>query len=63
MLYQGNCARCGRKVRTDENWFKGHIWASTAIFHWACLIALMKEHGEAAAENAAWRASRVTREQ
>jgi hypothetical protein len=33
MLYQGNCARYGRKVRTDENWLKGHIWASTAVFH------------------------------
>jgi hypothetical protein len=63
MLYQGNCARYGRKVRTDENWLKGHIWASTAVFHWNCFLAVMKEQGEAAAEDAAWKASRVTREQ
>jgi hypothetical protein len=33
------------------------------VFDWARLIALMKEHGEQAAEEAAWKASRVTREQ
>ncbi len=34
-MYQGNCGRCGRKVRTDENYLKAHLWASTAVFHWA----------------------------
>jgi hypothetical protein len=39
-------------VRSDENYFKAYLWASTAVFHWACFIALMKEQGETAAEDA-----------
>ena len=62
-MYQGNCARCGQKVRPDENWLKAHVWASSAVFHWRCLLALMKEHGEAGAEEATWKASRVSRGQ
>ena len=31
-----------------------HLWASTAIFHWNCFIALMKSLGEAGAEEATW---------
>jgi hypothetical protein len=58
-MYQGNCGRCGQKVRTDENYLRAHLWASTAVFHWTCLVTLMKEHGEAALEDAAWKASRV----
>jgi len=61
MLYQGDCGRCGQKVRTDGNWLKAHLWASTAVFHWRCLVTLMKEQGEAGAEDATWKASRVTR--
>ena len=61
MLYQGDCGRCGQKVRTDENYLKAHLWASTAVFHWSCFTTLMKERGEAAAEDAAWKASRATR--
>jgi len=30
-----------------------HLWASTAVFHWNCFIALMKSQGEAGAE-ATW---------
>jgi hypothetical protein len=60
-IYQGDCARCGRKVRSDENYFKARLWASIAVFHWACFIALMKEQGETAAEDATWKASRVSR--
>jgi hypothetical protein len=62
-MYQGNCGRCGQKVRTDKNYFKAHLWASAAVFHWACFTRLMKEHGEAADEDATWNASRVSREQ
>jgi hypothetical protein len=62
-MYQGNCGRCGQKVRTDENYLKAHLWASTAVFHWSCFAALMKEHGQAAAEDATWKASRASREQ
>ncbi len=51
---QGNCARCGRKVKSEENWLRAHVWASTAVFHWNCFLALMKEHGEKGAEQAAW---------
>jgi len=49
-----NCVRCGRKVRTDENWGKVHLWASNAVFDWGCFIALLKSHGPEAAERAAW---------
>ena len=55
---QGNCARCGRKVRSEENWLRAHLWASTAVFHWSCFIALMKQ-GENGAEQATWKGSRV----
>ncbi len=54
-----NCARCGRQVKKEENWLKAHLWASTAVFHWACFIALLKENGETAAEQATWKGSRV----
>jgi hypothetical protein len=60
-MYQGNCGRCERKVRSDENFLKAHLWASTAVFHWACFVALMKEQGASAAEDATWKASRVER--
>jgi hypothetical protein len=49
-----DCARCGRKVRPAENWLRAHLWASTAVFHGSCFIALMKTHGEAGAERATW---------
>jgi hypothetical protein len=61
-MYQGNCSRCGQKVKTDENYLKAHLWANTAVFHWACFTKLMEEHGEAAAEDATRNASRVSRE-
>lgn len=48
----GKCARCGRKVKSEDNWLKAHLWTSTAIFHWSCLIALMKAYGEAGPEQA-----------
>ncbi len=32
-MYQGNCGRCGQKVKTDENYLKAQLWASTAVFH------------------------------
>ena len=54
-----NCARCGRKVKNEENWLRADLWANTAVFHWACFIALMKESGETAAEQATWKGSRV----
>jgi hypothetical protein len=63
VMYLGECAHCGRNVRTDENYLKAHLWASTSVFHWHCFIALMKEHGEVAAEDATWKANRVSREQ
>ena len=60
-MYQGNCAGCEQKVRSDENYLKAHLWASTAVFHWSCFVTLMKERGETATEDATWKASRVTR--
>jgi hypothetical protein len=50
-----NCARCGQKVKSEENWLKAHLWASFATFHWNCFIALMKEHSEKGAEHATWK--------
>jgi hypothetical protein len=61
-MYQGNCGGCGQKVRTDENYLKAHLWASTAVFHWSCFVVL-KEQGDAAAEDATWRESRDSSEQ
>jgi hypothetical protein len=55
---QRNCARCERKVKPEENWLQAHLWASNAVFHWNCFIALMKEYGEQSAEQAAWKSSR-----
>jgi hypothetical protein len=60
-MYQGNCARCEREVRTEENFLKAHLWSSTAVFHWNCFLVLMKEHGDRAAEEATWKASRIER--
>jgi hypothetical protein len=60
-MYQGDCARCGRKVRSDENYLKAHLWASTAVFHWSCFVVLMKEQGERAAEDATCKTIGVTR--
>ena len=54
-----NCARCGRQVKNEENWLRAHLWANSAVFHWACFIALMKANGEQAAEDATWQGSRV----
>jgi len=52
---EADCARCGRKVQSEENWLRAHLWASFATFHWNCFIALMKEHGEKGAEQATWK--------
>ena len=57
-MYQGDCARCGRKVRSDENYLKAHLWASTARFP---LVLLLKEQGERAAEDATCKTIGVTR--
>ena len=45
-----------------RNYLKAHLWASTAVFHWSCFAALMKEHGQAATEDAKWKAGRVTKD-
>ena len=50
-----NCARCGRKVKSEENRLRAHLWASTAVFHWTCFIALLKAGGAASAEEATWK--------
>ena len=50
-----NCARCGRKVKSEENWLRAYLWASTAVFHWTCFIALLKAGGAASAEEATWK--------
>ena len=52
---EANCARCGRKVKSEENWLRAHLWASTAVFHWNCVIALLKAQGAPGAEEATWK--------
>jgi hypothetical protein len=42
-------------VKSEENWLRAHLWASTAVFHWACFIALLKAQGAAGAEEATWK--------
>ncbi len=54
-----NCARCGRQVKNEEHWLRAHLWASTAVFHCGCFVALLKENGATAAEQATWKGSRV----
>jgi hypothetical protein len=49
-----NCARCGRKVKPEENWLRAHLRGSTAVFHWSCFTALMKSQGETGADQATW---------
>ena len=44
-MYQGDCARCGRKVWSEANYLKAHLWTSTAVFHWSCFLVLMNEQG------------------
>jgi hypothetical protein len=60
-MQQGQCAGCGRQVQSEENYLKAHLWASTAVFHWSCFVALMKGQNEAAAEDITWKSSRLTR--
>ena len=60
-VYEGICACCERRVRTDEDHLKAHLWAGTAMFHWSYFIALMKDHGKEPAEDAAGKASRAKR--
>lgn len=50
-----NCARCGRKVKSEENWLRAHLWASTAVFDYRCFIALLKAEGAPGAEAATWK--------
>ena len=57
---QRNCARCERKMKSEENWLQAHLWGNTATFHWAGFIALMKEHGEQGAEHATWKGGGTT---
>ena len=52
---QGNCVRCGRKVRSEENWLRAHLWTSTAVFHWGCFVALLKAQGAPGAEESTWK--------
>jgi len=42
-------------VRSEENWLRAHLWASCAIFHWACFVALLKAEGAPGAEQATWK--------
>src|SRR6266851_9028545 len=60
-MYQGDLRSLRAQSENRRDYLEAHLWASTAVFHWSCFVALMKEHGETAAEDAAWKASRVTR--
>lgn len=55
----------GANWRDSEKWnegIKAHLWANTAVFHWACFIALMKANGEQVAEDATWQGSRAAKQ-
>ena len=54
-----NCVRCGLKVKAAENWLRVHLWTNTAVLHWNCFIALMKENGATAVERPTWKARRA----
>ena len=28
---EANCVRCGRKVKSEENWLRAHVGASTSV--------------------------------
>jgi hypothetical protein len=53
-----HCARCGQKVKSRANWMRIHLWASTAVFHYGCFIALLKTEGRLPTERATWQAER-----
>jgi hypothetical protein len=42
---------------------QGPSVGSTAVFDWNCFLGLMKEHADAAAEEATWKGSRDTKTQ
>jgi hypothetical protein len=47
-----HCARCGQKLKSRENWMRVHLWASTAVFHYGCFIALLKNEGRPSGDRA-----------
>jgi len=52
-----NCARCGRKVKGEENWLRAdHLWASNAVLVRRLSMSLLKAEGAASAEGATWKA-------
>ena len=51
----GNCARCGQKVKSEENWMRAHLWGNSAVLHWNCYIALLRSEGTPGAEEATWK--------
>ena len=57
---QGECARCGRKVKSEDNYLKAHLLAGTAVLHWPCLVALLKERGDMVVEGTTCKTDRVS---
>jgi hypothetical protein len=53
-----NCARCGQKVKSEENWMCAHLWGNSAVLHWNCYIALLRSEGTPGAEEATWKGDR-----
>jgi hypothetical protein len=50
-----SCARCGQKVRSEENWMRAHLWGNSAVLHWNCSIALLRSEGAPGAEESTWK--------
>jgi hypothetical protein len=50
-----NCARCGQKVKSEDNWMRAHLWGNSAVLHWNCYIALLRSEGAPGAEEATWK--------
>jgi hypothetical protein len=43
-MQMNQCRCCGKRVKRGDDYLKARRWAGTAIFHWPCFFALMKEH-------------------
>jgi hypothetical protein len=50
-----NCARCGQKVKSEDNWMRANLWGTSAVLHWNCYIALLRSEGAPGAEEGTWK--------
>jgi hypothetical protein len=55
------CVVCQRKVQRTENFIRCHLWGAFATFHWKCFGSYLRAEGEPHVEDAAWKASSLTK--